>query len=268
MARSIFLLASSQGHSQILSRRRREKIGRRPGIIATSQAGNGGCKWWTQLVLTESTIFVPWYSNDSRTSPDFLHGSKIKSWEWPGNEANQPLLQPIKWLALYSWKYFKTKFDVCRYSYLQNAQGVFVLHTHEVSCTATSQPSNICCNSRVIKKVIDVKYKILSNTQAGVLSWCAGKSCLSWAAADDKDSYSKQYCSLHGEEACRKIAPNCQLKLVPLCSVDSCSRIYIVSPEWCNTDEETPVSKLCNKKSQLGHMMDMNNISNASPDHQ
>ena len=145
---------------------------------------------------------------------------------------------------------------------------LYFTHMKCMSCMATSQPSNICCNSRVIKKVIDVKYKILSNAQAGVLSWCAGKSCLSWAAADDKDSYSKQYCSLHGEENCRKIAPNCQLKVVALCSVDSCSRIYIVSPEWCNTDEETPVSKLCNKKSQLGHMMDMNNISNASPDHQ
>lgn len=70
----------------------------------------------------------------------------------------------------------------------------------------------IICNLRVIKEMIDVKYEILANTQAGILSRCAGKSCFSWAAADDKESYSKQYCSLHGEEDCRIVAQNCCLQ--------------------------------------------------------
>ena len=182
-----------------------------------------GWKWCMEIVDSVSTnISVPWYSNDPRPSANFLHGSEIKSGSGLGTRLINLCCNQLN----DSWKYFK--FDICRYSYLQNAQGVFVLHIHEVSCMATSQPSNICCNSRVIKKVIDVKYKILSNTQAGVLSRYAGKSCLSWAAANDEDSYNKQYCSLHGEEDCRKVPPNCclQPKVVALCSVDSCSGIY------------------------------------------
>ena len=44
-------------------------------------------KWWTQFVLTESTISSPWHSFDPRPSPDFSPWLRDKIWEWPGDEA-------------------------------------------------------------------------------------------------------------------------------------------------------------------------------------
>ena len=53
-----------------------------------------GQKWWTQYVLTESTISSPWCSNNPRPSPNFFPWLWEKIWEWPGdNEANIVLLQ-------------------------------------------------------------------------------------------------------------------------------------------------------------------------------
>ena len=70
------------------SKRQIQQIRRRPGIIATSRAGNGGLgliSTW-QFVLTDSTVSGLWCSNDLRPSPDFSPQLRDKIWEWPGEE--------------------------------------------------------------------------------------------------------------------------------------------------------------------------------------
>ena len=63
------------------------KTGWSPGIIGICILYFTDRKWWTQFVLTESTISGAWRSNDPRPSPDFSPRLRDKIWEWPGDEA-------------------------------------------------------------------------------------------------------------------------------------------------------------------------------------